>query len=71
MSDAGRRYRSILTDGGITVFHTPEYLITYDNSGYEHTETLVDDIEVTPGKVNPMVAWVHRVVAMSGQDPQK
>lgn len=71
MSDAGRRYRSILTNGGITVLHTPEYLITYDNGGYEHTEALVDDIEFTRGEVNPMVAWVHRVVAMSGQDPQK
>ncbi len=71
IADAGRRFRAILTHGGIIVLHAPEYLITYDNSGYEHTETLVDDVQEPRGDMSPLVPWVHRVLALSEHIPYK
>jgi hypothetical protein len=65
VSNADKRYDSVLKDGGITVFHSTGYDVAYDNGGYEHFEATVDDATSDPAKMDPLVKWAHQVISFS------
>jgi hypothetical protein len=65
VGDAQKRYSKVVVFGGRVVLHAPQYRITYSNGGYEGFEATVDDVPDDRGRVSPLIAWVHQLLAFS------
>jgi len=61
--DSQRRYDQVLQSGGVVVLHASEYLLQYDNGGYEHLEITVKGS--SNSAESSLLRWSERVMALS------
>lgn len=61
------RYAKVLEKGGVLHLHTPQYLVVYDNRGFEHVSVEAWDDTQDPAKASRIIAWVHTVQNLAGK----
>jgi len=67
MEDAQKRYGTVLVHGGRIIFHSPEFHVMYDNDGYEHIETVVQESGRKNDSSQLMVQWIHQLQILADQ----
>lgn len=64
-TNAQTRFASVLTEGGVVHVHTPQYVVVYENGGFEHIEVEAWDDTENPDKMNPIIKWIHTILNLA------